>query len=90
MVINTNAASVQFKGHYPLYPIILTTKKLFCKERQLEVFPTSYGPTYWGKNIVFFYYMDENGNQMNEKLSQQLNNFCFNYKLKCFQKDATK
>ena len=90
MEIDTSAAAVQFKGHYPLYPIILTTKKLFGKENKSKVFPCSYGTTYWGKNIVFFYYADESGNQLSDKLSQKLNNFCFNYKLKNLQEGSAK
>ena len=44
-----------------LYALNVTTKNWFGKEKKFKAYPTSYGPTYGGKNVLFHMFVDENG-----------------------------
>ncbi len=58
-----------------LSPVIVTAKKRFGKEFTFNAYPTNYGPTYGSDTIIFYYYCDENGKQLGNELSQQINNW---------------
>jgi hypothetical protein len=68
-----------------LYPVILTISKWF-KESKIKAYPTSVGPTFGGNLIRYFIYVDEDGNKLNDRHSERINQWChaqsFEYKSK--------
>ena len=63
-------------GQEKLYPVLVTKSNWIFWEKKFKAYPTNYGPTYWGPNIVFFLYVDETGEQLSYNDSKQINNFC--------------
>ena len=73
------------KNTLTLYPVTITVKKWFSKPKTINCYPTNYGPTYWGPDIVFFIYVDENGERLPDNISEQINNWCRVQQLKSFR-----
>ncbi|MBS1922554.1 MAG: hypothetical protein JST71_04120 [Bacteroidetes bacterium] len=58
-----------------LFPVTITAKNWLGKEKVFNAYPTNYGPTYGSETIIFFYFSDENGKELNDDLSKQINNW---------------
>lgn len=63
-------------GTLKLYPVIITIKKWLRKPKTINCYPTNYGPTYWGPDVVFFYYIDDDGKRLSDDICEQINDWC--------------
>jgi hypothetical protein len=62
-----------------LYPLTVTTMSFWGKIKEIEVFPTSKGPTFWSNSIHYFIFVDKLGKELPDKLSEQCTKFCHMY-----------
>jgi hypothetical protein len=84
--INKDASPIIFTNSSKrLYPLILRVQpfpKWLFDDKEVLVYPTSYGPTFGSGSILYYYYQDEFGKPLNDDDSQQLNNWCLAYSLR--------
>lgn len=58
-----------------LSPVKLFLKSFWGIYSTMLAYPTNYGPTYGSGSVIYFYFCDENGNELSDKISKQINNF---------------
>ena len=62
-----------------LQTVDLTLKNFWGTETKVKAFPTTHGPTYGSGNIQYFYFTNELGEEFDDDISKQINNFLFNH-----------
>jgi hypothetical protein len=62
-----------------LQPVLLTFKKFWGGKVKMKAFPTSYGPIFrTSGRIRYFIYCDELGKELDDEISEQINNYLIN------------
>ena len=63
-----------------LLPVTLTFKRFWSgKEVVKKAFPTNHGPTYGSGKIQYFMYVNEVGEEYDDEICKQINNFMINF-----------
>ena len=73
--IDKSGIAMCIEGYQPLFPAILTIRKLFGT-KTIKVYPTTIGPTYGKERVLFFCYVDETGKELPDEISRQINHVC--------------
>lgn len=74
-------SSLMKVGERKLQGVILKTKNWIGNIKEMKAFPTNYGPTYGSERILYFCFADENGIELEDNISKQINNFLLNQEM---------
>lgn len=61
-----------------LAPVTITYKTWYGRQKTLEAFPTTYGPTFGSGKIIYFVFVDSLGKELDDTTCKQINNWLRN------------